>query len=78
MKRSWVLFVVLAAGIGMAPGVLADPSLYVDSAPNVYGSPDWAPWWDAAKADVAAGTFTNLRTGTYPGTNTAVGGRVNG
>ncbi len=44
--------------------------LHVDSAPNVYGSPDWAGWWSNAKVDVAAGTFTNLRTGTYPGTTT--------
>jgi len=43
--------------------------LYVDSAPNVYGSPDWAGWWAQTKADVAAGSMTNLRTGTYPGTN---------
>lgn len=43
--------------------------LYVDSAPNVYGSSEWAPWWTATKADVAVGSFTNLRTGTYPGTS---------
>lgn len=43
--------------------------LYVDSAPNVYGSPDWAPWWDAAKSDVVAGNFTDLRTGTHPGSD---------
>ena len=44
--------------------------LYVDSAPNVYGSPNWAPWWAATKTDVVAGTFTNMRTGTFPGTTT--------
>lgn len=27
----------------------------------------WA-WWNQTKADVAAGTFQNLRTGTHPGT----------
>ncbi|MCF8038117.1 MAG: PEP-CTERM sorting domain-containing protein [Desulfohalobiaceae bacterium] len=43
--------------------------LYVDSAPNVYGSPDWADWWEETKEDVASGMFTNLRTGSYPGTN---------
>lgn len=41
---------------------------YVDSAPNAYGSPAWAPWWETAKADVVAGTFTNMRSGTFPGT----------
>ncbi|MCI0496030.1 PEP-CTERM sorting domain-containing protein [candidate division KSB1 bacterium] len=43
-------------------------NLYVDSAPNKYGSPNWAPWWNQTKIDVVAGTFTNMRTGTYPGT----------
>ncbi|UCF09878.1 MAG: hypothetical protein JSW65_07425 [Candidatus Bipolaricaulota bacterium] len=41
----------------------------VDSAPNVYGSPDWTPWWDATKADTVAGGITDLRTGTFPGTS---------
>lgn len=45
-------------------------SLYVDSAPNVYGSPNWAPWWTQAKHDVVTGTFINMRTGTFPGTTT--------
>ncbi|MGC8990380.1 MAG: hypothetical protein ACP5MD_09685 [Verrucomicrobiia bacterium] len=42
--------------------------LYVDSAPNRYGSTKWGSWWDQTKADVAAGSFVNLRTGTHPGT----------
>ncbi len=46
----------------------ASVELYVDSAPNAYGSPDWAPWWTTAKTDVVAGSFSNMRTGTYPGT----------
>lgn len=46
-------------------------NLFVDSAPNVYGSPNWAPWWASAKTDVVNGSFTNMRTGTYPGTNFA-------
>jgi hypothetical protein len=60
-----ILFLVTCFGIANA-----DPyELYVDSAPNVYGSPDWASWWDQTKTDVVAGSFTNLRTGTYPGTS---------
>ena len=43
-------------------------NLYVDSAPNVNGSPAWAPWWTQTKTDVVGGLFTNMRTGTYPGT----------
>ena len=49
----------------------ASPALYVDSAPNVYGSPDWASWWAGAKTDVVAGTFSNMRTGLFPGTTKA-------
>ncbi len=45
-------------------------TLYVDSAPNIYGSSDWVPWWDQTKQDVVDGAFTNLRTGTFPGTKT--------
>ncbi len=60
-----LLATVLWAWAGAAP---AATFLYADSAPNVYGSPDWGPWWTQTKADVAAGTFTNMRTGTYPGT----------
>lgn len=45
----------------------ADVALHVDSAPNAYGSPNYAPWWAAAKTDVTNGTFTNMRNGTLPG-----------
>ncbi|GIV18515.1 MAG: hypothetical protein KatS3mg023_0266 [Armatimonadota bacterium] len=44
------------------------PTLVADTAPNVYGSPNWGPWWTQAKADVAAGTFINMRSGAHPGT----------
>jgi len=60
--------VLVAAGV--APAGPAAVELYTDSAPNSFGSPAWDPWWAAAKTDVVAGTFTNLRTGTYPGTST--------
>jgi hypothetical protein len=72
MKRSLLagvmglaVLVMVWGGIGV---VYADPVLYVDSAPNVYGSPDWGPWWAATKSDVASGSFTNMRSGVYPGT----------
>ncbi len=63
MKKC-ALLVLLAALV--VPAVAA-PQLYVDSAPNVYGSPNYAAWWANTKADVVAGTFQNLRNGTYPG-----------
>jgi hypothetical protein len=37
-------------------------------APNVYGSPDWAPWWADAKDDIIAGTFFRGTGGTFAGT----------
>ncbi|MBN2023255.1 MAG: hypothetical protein JW809_10740 [Pirellulales bacterium] len=67
MKR-FAIVVVLGVLFGLAAPAWAAVQMYVDSAPNVYGSPAWTPWWDATKPDVVAGTFTNLRTGTYPGT----------
>lgn len=52
-------------GVGISTTSMA-VQLYVDSAPNVYGSPDWTPWWNQTKSNVVAGGFVNLRTGTYP------------
>jgi hypothetical protein len=49
----------------------AEVSLNVDSAPNVYGSAVWGPWWNQAKMDVTSGTFINMRTGHFPGTEYA-------
>lgn len=65
IKNSVVFVTALALS---APVFGTTVNLYVDSAPNVYGSPNWAPWWAQTKSDVAGGSFQNLRTGTYPGT----------
>jgi PEP-CTERM motif len=47
--------------------VLAAPvyalNIYVDAAPNVYGSPDYAGWAAATEAAVVAGTFQNMSNG---------------
>jgi hypothetical protein len=67
-----VAAIALAAILGLQGMAKADAptvELYVDSAPNAYGSPNWAPWLAQTKTDIVAGTFTNLRTGTYPGTS---------
>jgi len=37
--------------------------LYVDAAPNVYGSPDYAPWLENAYANAAIGEFLNMESG---------------
>ncbi len=62
MKR-----LILLIAVAFVSSASADINLYVDPAPNVYGSPDYAGWWTAAKADVVAGTFVNMRSG-YLGT----------
>lgn len=64
LKRFWQATAVAAAvSSGAAAGSV---ELYVDSAPNVYGSPDWAGWWENTKEDVVAGTFTNMRSSIAP------------
>ena len=65
MRTCWALLASALLAAAAAAGV----QLFADSAPNVYGSPDWAPWWAATKADVVAGTFTDMRTGLHPGTH---------
>ena len=68
MRKLWLVVVtVLAMAVSAYAGTIA-PRLYADTAPNAYGSPNYDPWWTAAKADVAAGTFINMRSGAHPGT----------
>jgi hypothetical protein len=62
-----VVFLMTLAGASAAFAQLG--VLYADSAPDIFGSPDWSGWWSAAKTDVIAGTFTDMRSGTYPGTD---------
>jgi hypothetical protein len=66
-KLLFVCLLLLAA----APATAGPVNLYVDAAPNAYGSPAWAPWWASATVDVVGGTFTNMRSATFPGTLTA-------
>lgn len=59
MKSALAVFSCLA--LGAVSSLRAyEIKLYVDSAPNVYGSPDYAPWWSQAKADAMNGTFVNM------------------
>ena len=67
MKKVTILLVVVLALAATSDAL----TLNVDTAPNAYGSPNWAPWWTQAKDDVAAGTFVDMRSGLYPGTNDA-------
>jgi len=40
--------------------------LYVDAAPNAYGSPDYAAWQNAAFAAASTGTFVNMASSIIP------------
>lgn len=53
------LFLCGLNGLANATGV----SIYVDSAPNVYGSPDYPSWETQAFASAANGTFINMANG---------------
>ena len=68
MKRTFTALAVMACALAAAPvGASTAVSLYVDTGPNADGSPNWSPWWDATKADVAFVNYTNMRSGLYPG-----------
>lgn len=61
------LALILAVSCVLAvSGTAGAVSLYVDAAPNVYGSPDYEPWETATYAAVADGTFVNMSNGVNP------------
>ena len=68
MKKLIICAVLIVLGLSVLSEAAPTVNMYVDTAPNVYGSPNWAPWWASTKQDVAAGTFVNMRSGLYPGT----------
>jgi hypothetical protein len=65
MKKTFIvglatgLFLYGLNGVANATGV----GVYVDSAPNVYGSADYSAWKDQAFANVANGSFVNMANG---------------
>ena len=58
-----LLFSLLATCVFATPDLCPEISIYVDAAPNVYGSPDYAPWEQATFSAVANGTFVNMGNG---------------
>ncbi len=64
MKRlaMMVTIVVVASGSAFASSV----SIYVDAAPNKYGSPDYSSWEADAFAAAADGTFVNMSSSVNP------------
>lgn len=65
MKQLGIAMVGLLL-IAMGPVQASIVNIYVDAAPNAYGSPDYAPWQAAAFAAVSAGTFVNMSNGINP------------
>lgn len=68
--RRFGIAVLAAAAAASAHAISVD--LYVDAAPNVYGSPDYPAWWANAQTSAVDGTFVNMANSTNPanaGTN---------
>ncbi len=63
--RQSSLPILIAAILGALP-ITSQAALYLDSAPNKYGSPAYAPWETSAFAAAAAGTFVNMDNGINP------------
>lgn len=59
-----IILVALSATIASAS--TTEVNLYVDAAPNVYGSPAYAPWEANTFASIAAGSFVNMSNGINP------------
>lgn len=68
--RTWVtpLVLTILTFVGSSQSWSLNVGFYVDSAPNVYGSPNWAAWWTSTQQDVKDGAMQNMRTGLFPGT----------
>ena len=71
VRTGLISFAMMAALVISWTAHAGTVNLFVDSAPNVFGSPNWAPWWANAKSDVVNESFTNMRNGTFPGTSFA-------
>jgi hypothetical protein len=65
MKISKRILPILLLGAALSAGA-AEMNLYVDSAPNVYGSPNYDGWWANAQQTAAAGTFVNMGNSVVP------------
>lgn len=67
MKKLFMFLLGLLISVVFTSSAFAlNVFLYVDSAPNVYGSPDYQSWEDNAYATAANGTFVNMANGENP------------
>jgi hypothetical protein len=65
-----ILFAVLflLTGFSLLGGAAVDDIGFTwGYAPNIYGSPDWDPWWQAAKDGIVGGSFVGGTGGTFAG-----------
>lgn len=58
--------IVVAFALSVSSVLAIEVNLYVDSAPNVYGSPNYTPWWTQAKDDAVSGSFVNMANSVNP------------
>jgi hypothetical protein len=62
-----VIVLVVSAGLMLAiAGTAGAVQVYVDAAPNTYGSPSYSAWQADAFAKASAGTFVNMANSTNP------------
>lgn len=67
MSKRFVMIVVLATSFVVgAWSHAATVYLYVDAAPNVYGSPDYSTWESSTFQAVASGSFVNMSNSVNP------------
>lgn len=67
MRNLLICLCAALLALCLANAAVADSvNLYVDAAPNVYGSPDYAPWEADAFSAAASGTFVNMGNSTNP------------
>jgi hypothetical protein len=59
-------YLLCAAMLGFMQTAQANIQLYVDSAPNVYGSPNYAGWQANAFMQAANGSFVNMNNSVNP------------
>ncbi len=65
--KSFVGLLAYLLFVSVGPVQASTVSIFVDAAPNVYGSPDYPTWEASVYAAVAAGTFVNMSSGINPG-----------
>lgn len=66
MTKKSMLMLVLTTVLLCFGSFAYSASLYVDAAPNKYGSPNYDSWWNNAMASASAGSFVNMANSNNP------------